>query len=342
MKRVGWRAAFTLVELLVVIAIIGILVALLLPAVQAAREAARRMSCQNNLKQIGLAFHTHHDALKHFPHGGKAWWFHVNYAGGGAPYSNEKQTVGWGFQILPFMEGQNVYDGSGAAGGGYDRSVVSISTPIPTFYCPSKRPARANPSIADWYRVYTDANGVEQNVGTRKTYPHGVTDYAAAQGRNLNSAGDCTGSEGVVVRMNGPDTPATPDQRTGVMMDFAEITDGTSNTFVVGEKRLRVDMIGQYQTDDNEGYTCGWDHDVIRQACWQWAPSPDCVGDDTRLDSRGVPCGYGQHRFGSSHPQGFNIAMADGSVRYITYMTDVEIFRRLGNRRDKLPVNLNN
>ncbi len=335
------RSGFTLVELLVVIAIIGILVSLLLPAVQAAREAARRMQCQNNLKQLGLAFHNHHDTFKHFPHGGKAWWFHVNYANGGNPYSNEKQTIGWGFQILPFLEQQNVYDGSGATGNtNYDRSIVSISTPIPSFYCPSKRNAKALPVNNDWYRVWTDNTGQEQNVGTRRSYAHGATDYAGAQGRNLNSAGNCSGSEGVIVRMNGPDTPALPTQRTGVLVDFASIIDGTSNTFVVGEKRLRVDVIGNYQTDDNEGYSSGWDHDVIRQACWQWAPSPDCVGPDTRLDPRGVPCGYGQNRFGSSHPQGFNVAMADGSVRYLTYIMDIETFRRLGNRHDKLPVNL--
>ncbi len=338
MKRT--KSGFTLVELLVVIAIIGILVSLLLPAVQAAREAARRMQCQNNLKQVGLAFHNHHDSLRHFPHGGRAWWFHVNYANGAAPYTNERQTVGWGFQILPYMEQQAIYDGAGA-NDQYGRSIVAVSSAIPAMYCPSRRQARPNPNNRDWYRVMTDQTGREVAVGTRRSFPHGQTDYAAAQGRNLNSRGNCTGSHGVVVRMNGPSGPArNPSQRTGVLIDFAAIVDGTSNTMVIGEKRMRVDVIGRYQGDDNEGYSAGWDHDVIRQACWQWAPTPDCVGGNGNRDARGVPCGFGRNRFGSSHPQGFNVVLADGAVRFITYGIDQEMFRRLGNRHDKQPVTL--
>ncbi|GIW94480.1 MAG: hypothetical protein KatS3mg110_2521 [Pirellulaceae bacterium] len=141
------RRGFTLVELLVVIAIIGILVALLLPAVQAAREAARRMQCQNNLKQLGLAFHNFHDSYKYFPHGGRGWWFHVNYHEGRTPYVNERQTVGWGYQILPFLEQQAVFDGAGAPDN-YQRSIVAISTAVPAFYCPTRRNPRPLPPRA--------------------------------------------------------------------------------------------------------------------------------------------------------------------------------------------------
>ncbi|GIW90458.1 MAG: prepilin-type N-terminal cleavage/methylation domain-containing protein [Pirellulaceae bacterium] len=340
------RRAFTLVELLVVIAIIGILVSLLLPAVQAAREAARRMQCQNNLKQLGLAFHNFHDSYKYFPHGGRGWWFHVNYHEGRTPYVNERQTVGWGYQILPFLEQQAVFDGAGAADN-YQRSIVAISTAVPAFYCPTRRNPRPLPPVRDWYRIWTDQNGQEQWVGTRATYGHGQTDYAAAQGRDLNSRGNCTGSRGVVVRMgairgvNANNPVSDPSHRIGNLVTFADIIDGTANTFILGEKRLRRDRVGNYQSDDNEGYTSGWDHDVIRQACWQWAPSPDCVGGAGNLDPRGVPCGFGRSRFGSSHPQGFNVVMADGSVRFLTYTLDLEMFRRMGNRSDMQPLTLN-
>ncbi len=106
MKRTCRRPAFTLVELLVVIAIIGVLVAMLLPAVQAAREAARRTQCQNNLRQIGLAIQNHHDTLKVFPSGGTIPWAGSGYAG--TPLPTRDATMSWPFQILPFIEQTNV------------------------------------------------------------------------------------------------------------------------------------------------------------------------------------------------------------------------------------------
>ncbi|PQO47591.1 DUF1559 domain-containing protein [Blastopirellula marina] len=119
------RRGFTLVELLVVIAIIGVLIALLLPAVQQAREAARRMQCSNNLKQIGLAFHNHHDTLGHLPHGGSDGPDNTCCSG------TIRDTWSWLFHITPYIEQQNVYDLS-------SDSAVATAV-IDAYYCPTRR-----------------------------------------------------------------------------------------------------------------------------------------------------------------------------------------------------------
>ena len=102
------RLGFTLIELLVVIAIIGVLIALLLPAVQKVREAANRIQCANNLKQMGLAIHNFHDTYGYFPNQGNTWYTGISYNQDGSPPSPKNQQAGWGFQILPFIEQDNL------------------------------------------------------------------------------------------------------------------------------------------------------------------------------------------------------------------------------------------
>jgi prepilin-type N-terminal cleavage/methylation domain-containing protein len=159
------RGSFTLLELLVVLAIVGVLLGLLLPAVQKVREAAAQMSCRNHLRQIGLAFHEHHGQYRAFPSGGWEWYTPPNYFQG-QPAIGLQQQAGWGFQILPFLEATNTWR-AGAE--------VAIGTPNLIFFCPSRR----NPQTVTYPDEYTPP--VTGGVVT-----HALCDYAAS---NLDGNG---------------------------------------------------------------------------------------------------------------------------------------------------------
>jgi len=274
------RPAFTLVELLVVIAIIGILVSLLLPAVQAAREAARRTECTNRLKQIALGFHLHHDVHGFFPSGGWAWDAPPTYTGT-QPVIGPEQRAGWGFQVLPYLEAGHVSDAG---------PLVAVSTALPTFFCPSRR-APQTVMLAD--NCNPPVSGV---AGT--LVPRGLCDYAAS---NREQTG--------VVRRYTP-------------VKIADITDGTSQTLLIAEKRLNRRYLGQPQDDDNEGYTVGWNEDTIRRT--DEPPEPDHL----------ALTGDGEKLFGASHPGVFQAALADGSVRTISFTIERDVFKALGGKGD--------
>ena len=282
-------SGFTLIELLVVIAIIAILIALLLPAVQQAREAARRTQCKNNLKQLGIALHNHHDTYGFLPSGGHHWSNAPDYSSAGSPEIAPKQRAGWAFQLLPFMEQTNLWEGSGMSNND-DRQRQAISTPVAGLHCPSRRGPFALDPTGSWY-------------GPSGSYEHAQTDYAG----NVGSGGN-----GIIVRTN--------SDQTGRTIAFRDVTDGTSSPFAIGEKRLNIAQLGRYQSDDNEGYTSGWDHDVIRYSNRE--PRPD------------VRTGTGDSRFGSSHPGGLHALFTDGAVHFISYNIDNATFRDLGYRND--------
>jgi prepilin-type N-terminal cleavage/methylation domain-containing protein/prepilin-type processing-associated H-X9-DG protein len=303
------RRGFTLVELLVVIAIIGILVALLLPAVQSAREAARRMQCTNHLKQLALGMHNHHSAHGYFPSaGGPDWNRHMTFTSG-KPDIAPKQQGGWGFQILPYIEQEAVWNGGGMTSD-LDKSIFAIGAPINIMFCPTRRKPEVVKSNG-WYSNPSDAG---------KSVPHAKNDYAAC----------CHDTSSSQPHGIGPITQVDPPGGYLEVTSVGDVSDGTTNTMLLGEKRLNTFYLGRLHTHDNEGYTCAWNHDTLRYVSNEMRP--DYNADDN-MNTDG-------DRFGSSHPGGMNIALCDGSVRFLSYSIPLDMFKRLGNRRDGLTVQL--
>ncbi|HEY2414501.1 MAG TPA: DUF1559 domain-containing protein [Pirellulaceae bacterium] len=312
--RNAHRSGFTLVELLVVIAIIGVLVALLLPAVQAARESARRMQCQNHLKQFGLAFHNHADNFGHLPTGGWGW----SYVGDPDEGFAEKQPGGWLYNILPFIEQKALREigaGDPAALKLNDLTRL-VQTPVKIYNCPSRRPATLYPLIV---QPTNAAQGINQ--GAKTDYSVNAGDQNADQGAD---GGSPTAS------------PPPPFTYTGISfvrskIRLAEITDGTSSTIMVGEKHLSVQ---NYRTgidlSDNENLYVGFDNDLFRSTDKTSTGAVGNIRFPPRVDSRTADL----RTFGSAHPGGFNAVLCDGSVRNISYNIDVNIFGGLGNRAD--------
>ena len=285
-------SGFTLIELLVVIAIIAILIGLLLPAVQKVREAASRTTCTNNLKQMGLAFHAHHDSQGAFPSGGGPWSSDRNWVGG-QPADYRTQIWGWGYQILPYVEQQNLWitpAGSGTPPPG-DQTVAG--TPLKIYICPSLR---------------------------------GPTTFTYAQstwGSNPKprATGDYVGNGGTADTIY--DGPLVPSG-TGRKATFATITKGTSNTLLVGEKYVnKLIATSTPDCNDDQGWTDGWDNDTICFAQGSGSsplnpppPGPFISSPPAPDGSAGSICGFW---FGGIHPAGMQSLLCDGSVRMVSY-----------------------
>jgi prepilin-type N-terminal cleavage/methylation domain-containing protein len=323
----GW--GFTLVELLVVIAIIGVLVALLLPAVQAARESARRMQCQNHLKQIGLAWHNHNDTYGHLPTGGWGWgWVGDPDEGVGV-----KQPGGWAFNILPFVEAQDIYNiARGKVGQPKQADLARmVGTPVKFYNCPSRRKPGLYPITSTSRRNFEPVS-----LGAK-------TDYAA-------NCGDQQWNEYNEGPPNlNPSNPVPPDQvppgtangprvYTGVCyacskIRFAEISDGTSNTIMVGEKFLHPTRWATgVDAADNENLYVGFNNDHFRSSGTNYYP-PRADNPNPNFANLQV--------WGSAHTSVFNVVLCDGSVRGISYTIAQQPFRSLGNKADGMQLDWN-
>jgi len=308
------RRGFTLIELLVVIAIIAILIGLLVPAVQQVREAANVTKCKNNLKQMGVAFHNHHDVHKCFPSGGTFWSDTTRVMTNGSPANWRSQSWGWAYQILPYIE-QGVLWSSTP-----DDKVAG--TPVIMYFCPSARGPTTFP--------YSQAGG----TGIRA-----MIDYAGNGGTWGGWGGLDSGSnslDGSIVPSK--DRGTTVNGGSGRRVRFANITDGTSNVIMVGEKFLDGPAISGTgpACNDDQGYVDGWDNDAICFAYGQNGSGGPVVTPTRSSANTGGTCGL---TFGSVHRQCMMV-FCDGSVHGIGFSISPTAWVRLCSATDGQPTDL--
>lgn len=290
------RRRFTLIELLVVIAIIGILVALLLPAVQSAREAARRVQCNNNLKQLGTGLQNYHDTFKSFPSG----YITPNFATGALGANHE--SWGWAALVLPFIEQQALHDQLGVTRQNLHQGFATegasfrglVQTAIPAFICPSDT-GYNKPGNVHQNRNFDDGVGVTTGGIPTPVWP-GVSNYIGVAGHR----------DAVWRAVN-----------TGLFfgnssIGMADITDGTSNTFAVGERDTKNCRSGTWVGVRNpNGSGTRGTQVVIGHS------RPKINQDTTAIawNTANFGCGEG---FSSLHPGGAHFLLCDGSVRFVS------------------------
>lgn len=324
---------FTLVELLVVITIIGVLIALLIPAVQTAREAARQVQCSNNVKQLALAAMNHESVIGFFPTGGwgREWLGHPDRGFG------KSQPGGWIYSILPFIEQHTLHD-LGTAGSGMtieDANARRLTTPLAGLNCPTRRPA----VLYDLSSTY----GIQFRLTNEAIPKVARSDYAINGGDYMQYCYD-DHSPSDLIAGDDPDFQWDDmSHQTGICYQRSEIvitaiTDGTSNTLLIGEKYVNSSHYSDGKDmGDSETMYSGDQLDLIR-----WTGISGTVGTNAnnlpRQDKAAVGEGYNVQWFGSAHADAFNMSLCDGSVRSISYTIDREIYRRLGNRKDGYPI----
>jgi len=325
------RSAFTLVELLVVIAIIGVLVALLLPAVQAAREAARRMSCSNNMKQLGLALHNYHDTNGRFAPAGINYGWCLNPPAATNLPQNRILNVNGFILMMPFFEqtaaatqyvstaaASNVINGNTSCCGpnaaseplagdaGTSGNANIVKRKLKNFLCPSDSGDPLLPATS----VYSIGNTTNLGQGAKTTYDFSafIGSYVCKHWATHNASQR---------RMFGENSTTR----------FSDVTDGTSNTVAFCETTLEVyngrcppwGYRGWVQVGVDIGYSGGIND-------WSYISTPTYIPKAGKVGSWARP--------GSLHPGGCMVCLADGSVRFISQTTDAVLRDRLASMAD--------
>lgn len=301
------RGGFSLVELLVVIAIIAILMALILPAVQQAREAARRTQCRNNLKQIGVAIHSFHAQRRFLP-----------------PSRTYDHYTSWAFVILPHMEQLNLFENWDPTLKYYYQPDNARTMAVPGYICPSRR---GGPTIS------TEGDDILSPFETSDHVPGVTSDYVCAAG--FGFGWNWIDSRGAMIIGKATTDPATipfgnfapPNAQLKTWRGrttFQSLSDGTTNTILVGEKHVRPDRFGIAPED---GAVYNGDH----------------PGNFSRPGGPGNPIARTvnepyNNNFGSAHTGICNFVMGDGSVKSIDVLISTEVFGRLTTRNDGDPI----
>lgn len=309
------RAGFTLVELLVVIAIIGILIALLLPAVQAAREAARRSECTNKLKQLALGVHNYHDTFKEFPN--------CTYDG---KYNTSSKGWSWIAKILPYIEQGNLFEDlritSGNQGSNARRMNETLKsgklarqTPLESLRCPSDITGELAPSVANGFNnsaptSYKGVDGCNWQWGGFSVYFNYPNSGGSRHGLDVGN--------GIFDRLgqyNFNASHSSEDEHNGL----ESVTDGTAFTFMIGESSNSISQ--------HTGFWGHFNH-----------TTGSCAMPLNYKQSNGKPWGRGDwgrnYSFHSYHPAGANFAMADGSVHFIPNSISLRLYRLLASKQD--------
>jgi len=309
------RQGFTLIELLVVIAIIAILIGLLLPAVQKVREAAARMKCSNNLKQLALGCHNFESANGFFP------------AGELKTYDPTADNWSWMAVLLPYIEQENFYRTSGIGNRPaptLTQARTVVASPVPNFWCPS------DPKASQGAR--TDPNNYNLTDPSVGQLAGGVSNYKGNLGANWGGAAPGQpGWWGSEPRWTNPDSAGRYDGCSygdGVVMGtrqrigIRDVTDGTSNTFMIGENKV--------------GRCCleGWAHTDSAVSTCAIAPNARRLDGTEYSNSEW----WNTYAFSSYHTGGVQFAMTDGSVRFIQDSIDLGLYRSLATRQAGEPV----
>jgi prepilin-type processing-associated H-X9-DG protein len=308
-----------LVELLVVIAIIGILVSLLLPAVQQAKEAGRRTQCKNNVRQLALAAKLHYEKNGWYPTGGWGW----GWAGDPDRGFTTRQPGGWAYHILPYMDNENLWQMG--ANGNKAQGKARVETALSVFHCPTRRRAVPYPYVhgSPYYNIDKPSviGRTDYAINGGDRWPNGI-----AKGPSTLSAGDST-----------TDWGADSRNSTGVCYLHSQvrvIPDGDSNTYLIGERYCDPDhYFDGTPAADDQGWDLGYDWDTIRWGNFDPADSSRNVLP--RRDRPGVAL---VHQFGSTHPSGWNVSFCDGSVRTLSFALDGFTHKCLASAKDHQPI----